>query len=126
MIVGVGMDVVEVARLRASLDGAAGPRLVARCFTDGERSYCEGRRDRATHYAARFAAKEAASKALGVPPGIRFLDVEVVREGSAPALRFHGVAAEAAARLAVATAHLALTHDGGIAAATVILERRAE
>lgn len=125
MIVGLGMDVVEVARMRASLDGPGGPRLVARCFTESERAYCDGMRDRATHYAARFAAKEAASKALGVPSGIRFLDVEVVRSGSAPVLRFHGVAAEAAARLAVAAAHLALTHDGGIAAATVVLERRA-
>jgi holo-[acyl-carrier protein] synthase len=124
VIVGLGVDVVEVARIRRSLDGPAGARFVARCFTEGERAYCDGRRDRATHYAARFAAKEAASKALGVPPGIRFLDVEVAREGGSPALRFHGVAAEAAARLAVVAAHLALTHDGGIAAATVVLERR--
>lgn len=124
MIVGLGVDVVEIARIRRSLDGPTGARFLARCFTESERTYCEAKRDRATHYAARFAAKEAASKALGVPAGIRFLDVEVARDGGGPALRFHGVAAGAAARLAVGAAHLALTHDGGIAAATVVLERR--
>jgi holo-[acyl-carrier protein] synthase len=122
VIVGLGMDVVEIARLRRSLEGATGARLVARCFTAAEQAYCEARRDRATHYAARFAAKEAASKALGAPAGIRFTDVEVARGDGPPALRFHGVAAAAAARLAVSAAHLALTHDAGVAAATVVLE----
>jgi holo-[acyl-carrier protein] synthase len=125
VIVGVGIDVVDVARIRRQVGTGAGPagaRFLARVFTDGERAYCDGRRDRATHYAARFAAKEAALKALGVPAGVRLTDVEVARDGGAPELRFHGAAARAARGLA---AHLALTHDGGIAAAAVVLERKA-
>ena len=125
MIVGLGIDVVEVARIRRNVEDAAGSRgerFLARCFTDGERAYCDARRDRASHYAARFAAKEAAMKALGTPEGLRWTDVEVIRGDGAPSLRLHGVAARKAAELRVARAHLALTHDGGIAAATVVLE----
>jgi holo-[acyl-carrier protein] synthase len=122
VILGLGIDVVAVARIRRSLEGPLAERFLARCFTESERTYCDGKRERATHYAARFAAKEAASKALGAPAGIRYLDVEVAREGGPPVLRFHGLAAAAAAALDVARAHLALTHDGGIAAATVVLE----
>ncbi len=122
MIVGLGMDVVEVARIARMLEGRSAPRFLARCFTPGEQTYCDGGQDRATRYAARFAAKEAASKALGVPATIRFLDVEVVREGRAPRLRFAGVAAEAASRLGVARALVTITHDAGVAAATVVLE----
>ncbi|HET9598767.1 MAG TPA: holo-ACP synthase, partial [Anaeromyxobacteraceae bacterium] len=84
MILGLGVDVVHIARIERVLGSAHGPRFVERTFTAGERSYCDARRDRATHYAARFAAKEAASKALGVPEGIGFHDVEVVREEGAP------------------------------------------
>jgi holo-[acyl-carrier protein] synthase len=124
VIVGVGIDVVEVARIRRLLAGRVrGARFAARVFTEGERSYCDARPDRAVHYAARFAAKEAALKALGVPEGIRLTDVEVERGAGAPALRFHREAKRAAAALAVARAHLAITHDAGIAAATVVLER---
>jgi len=75
-----------------------------------------------THYAARFAAKEAASKALGVPEGIGFHDVEVLREGGAPSLRLSGVAARAASARGAARLHLTLTHDGGLALAAVVLE----
>ena len=123
MIVGLGMDVVEIARIRRILEGPPerAERFLARCFTAAERAYCDGARDRAARYAARFAAKEAASKALGVPAGISWHDVEVVRGGGAPALALSGAAAEAAARLG-ARAHLTLTHDAGIAAATVVLE----
>jgi holo-[acyl-carrier protein] synthase len=91
-------------------------------FTPPERAYCDGGRDRAARYAARFAAKEAASKALGAPSGIRFLDVEVIRGAGAPALALAGVAADAARRLAVRRVLVTLTHDAGVAAATVILE----
>jgi holo-[acyl-carrier protein] synthase len=126
VIVGLGIDVVEVARIRRHVGpgaGEVGERFLARCFTAGERAYCDAKRHAADHYAARFAAKEAAMKALGVPAGLRFTDIEVTRGAGAPALVFSGAAAEAAARLGVAAAHLALTHDGGIAAATVVLER---
>lgn len=124
MIVGLGMDVVEIARIARILDGPRGraDRFLARCFTDRERAYCEGVRDRAARYAARFAAKEAASKALGAPPGIGWHDVEVRRGKGPPSLELRGTAREAAARLGAARAFLTLTHDGGIAAATVIFE----
>lgn len=125
MIVGLGMDLVEVGRLARILDGPPGraERFLARVFTAGERAACEPRRDRANAYAARWAAKEAAYKALGDAPGARWLDFEVVRaEGSPPRLVLAGVAAEAARARGVTRLHLTLTHDGGMAAATVILE----
>ncbi|HTT70547.1 MAG TPA: holo-ACP synthase [Anaeromyxobacteraceae bacterium] len=122
MIVGLGMDLVEVARIARLLGSPLGERFLARVYTPGERAFCDPWRDRATRYAARFAAKEAASKALGAPRGIAFLDVEVERGEGPPRLLFSGVAARAAGRLGAARAHLTLTHDGGFAAATVVLE----
>jgi len=128
VILGIGIDVVEVARIRRQVGKAAGSaragRFLARCFTAGERAYCEARADRATHYAARFAAKEAAMKALGAPAGLRFTEVEVLRQDGAPRLALHGAAARAARRLGAARIHLSLTHDGGMAVAAVILEGR--
>lgn len=127
MIVGFGIDAVEIARIRRQVAGGrqAGrsARFLARCFTAGERAYCDARNDRATHYAARFAAKEAAMKALGAPAGVRFTDIEVERQDGPPRLRLGGAAARAAEALGVARVHLTLTHDGGMAMAGVILER---
>ncbi|MBI5070718.1 MAG: holo-ACP synthase [Deltaproteobacteria bacterium] len=127
MIVGYGIDAVEIARIRRQVAGGRAAersaRFLARCFTDAERAYCDARNDRATHYAARFAAKEAAMKALGAPAGIRFTDVEVLREEGPPRLRLGGAAARAAEALGVTRMHLSLTHDGGMAVAGVILER---
>jgi holo-[acyl-carrier protein] synthase len=124
VIVGLGMDVVEVARIRRILDGppARAERFLARCFTERERAFCAAARDGAVRLAARFAAKEAAAKALGAPPGMGWQDVEVLRGGGAPALELRGAAAEAARALGVRRAHLTITHDAGIAAATVVLE----
>lgn len=124
MILGVGMDVVEIARIARIVAGPAGvaERFLARVFTPGERAYCEGRQDRAGRLAARFAAKEAAVKALGAPPGLRWTELEVVRGEGAPALALHGAAAAAARERGVTRLHLTLTHDAGVAAATVILE----
>jgi holo-[acyl-carrier protein] synthase len=127
VIAGFGIDVVEVARIRRQIEGVSeerSRRFLARCFTAGERAYCDARRDRATHYAARFAAKEAAMKALGAPEGIRFTDVEVVRGQGAPSLRLSGAAARAAEALGVASSLLSLTHDAGVAAAGVVLVSR--
>jgi holo-[acyl-carrier protein] synthase len=124
MIVGFGIDVVAVARIERVLASAHAERFLARCFTQRERAFCDAVRDRAARYAARFAAKEAASKALGVPIGIGFLDVEVVREAGAPALVFAGAAARAAGQLAISRSHLTLTHDAGVAVAAVLLEGR--
>ena len=124
MIVGLGLDVVEIARIRRILEGPPGTaeRFLARCFTERERAYCAAG-DRAARAAARFAAKEAASKALGVPKGIGFLDVEVVpAHGGPPALALGGAASRAAAALGVTRTLLTLTHDGGVAAAVVVLE----
>ena len=122
MIVGLGMDLVEVARIARLIASPTGERFLARVFTPGERAFCDRVRDRANRYAARFAAKEAASKALGAPRGIGFLEVEVVRGEGPPRLILSGVAARAATRLGAARTHLTLTHDGGVAAATVVLE----
>jgi holo-[acyl-carrier protein] synthase len=125
VIVGLGMDVVDVARMRRILEGPPPrvERFLARVFTGAERATCDAVKDRATRYAARFAAKEAASKALGAPTGISWHDVEVVRGASgAPALVLSGVAAAEARRLGVTRVHVTLTHDGGVAAATAVLE----
>jgi holo-[acyl-carrier protein] synthase len=126
VILGVGLDVVEVARIRR-LVGKDAPaetarRFAARCFTEGERAFCDARADRATPYAARFAAKEATSKALGAPAGIRWTDVEVVRGDGAPRIVLSGVAERVARARGVERVHVTLSHDGGIAAAVVILE----
>ncbi len=123
MIAGLGMDVVSVSRIAGQLASPTAVRFLERVYTARERAYCDARpAARAVHYAARWAAKEAASKALGVPSGIRFLDVEVSREQGAPSLLLSGAAAAAAARRGVQAVHLTLTHDGDVAAATVILE----
>jgi len=124
VILGLGIDVVEIARIQRILDGPPGraERFLARCFTAAERAYCQAGRDRAARHAARFAAKEAASKALGAPAGIAWTDVEVVRGAGAPRLELRGVAAERARSLGVSRALLSLTHDGGVAAAVVALE----
>jgi holo-[acyl-carrier protein] synthase len=124
VIVGIGIDVVEIARIQRILDGppARAERFLARCFTPDERAYCERCRDRAARFSARFAAKEAVSKALAAPAGIRFLDAEVRSAGGPPSLALSGIAGEASRRLRVARIHVTLTHDAGVAAAVVVLE----
>jgi holo-[acyl-carrier protein] synthase len=126
-IVGTGVDVAEVARVRAALDApATGARFKARVFTAGEQRYCDARGvGRYQSYAARFAAKEAVMKALGLGWGrhIGWLDVEVVRaEDGRPTLRLHGKGAVAAAAAGVACLHLALSHTREIAVAQVVAE----
>lgn len=123
MIVGLGLDVVEIARVERILAGPAAraERFLARCFTPAERAYCEARRDRAGRYAARFAAKEAALKALGAP-GVRFTEIAVSRAEGAPTLALAGAAEAAARRLGVSRVLVTLTHDAGVAAAVVVLE----
>jgi holo-[acyl-carrier protein] synthase len=130
VILGLGIDVVEVARIRRILEGGdrtgTAERFLHRCFTEGEQRYCDARADRATPYAARFAAKEAAAKALGAPAGIRWTDVEVERDDGAPRLRLSGAAGQAARDRGVSRVHLSITHDGGVAAAVVVLEGGSE
>ena len=122
-IVGIGLDVAGVARFEKILAGPHGSRFVERCVTEKERAGCDTRVDRAQAYAARFAAKEALVKALGAPPGLHWTDMEVTKSASgAPSLKVTGAAARAVKKRK-AKIHLALTHDAGIAAATVVLER---
>jgi holo-[acyl-carrier protein] synthase len=125
VIRGLGTDVVEIGRIARLLDGPPGrsTRFLARVYTSAEQAACLGRVDRAAALAARFAAKEAALKALGVPKGVRFTELEVQRgEGQPPRLALAGTAARAATALGVTRAFLTLSHDGGVAVATVILE----
>ena len=115
MIVGVGIDVVDVARFGESLERT--PGLRARLFTPGEAS-----RPLAS-LAARFAAKEALAKALGAPVGLAWQDAEVVSESSGrPVLAVRGSVAARAAELGVTSLHVSLSHDAGIASAVVVLE----
>jgi holo-[acyl-carrier protein] synthase len=123
VILGLGVDVCEVARIRRGL-ARHGPRFMARLLTPDEAAYCERHVDPATPMAGRFAAKEALIKALGAPEGLRWHDVEVVREpGGRPSLALRGAAERAAEALGMTRAHLSLTHDAGVAVAVVILER---
>jgi holo-[acyl-carrier protein] synthase len=124
MIVGTGIDIAEVARIRRSIE-RFGDRSVQRVYTPGEINYCDSKANRAERYAARFAAKEAAMKALGTGwnHGVRWRDCEVMRlPGGRPTITFHGTAAEVAARLGVKNAALSLSHTAEQAIAQVILE----
>jgi len=124
MIVGTGIDIVEVPRVAAAI-ARFGQRFLSRVFTEAEVRYCESKANKMERYAARFAAKEAALKALGTgwQRGIAWRDVEVGREpGGRPTLAFRGLAAEHAARLGVKRASLSLSHIAAQAVAHVILE----
>jgi holo-[acyl-carrier protein] synthase len=124
MIVGTGIDIAEVPRIRRAIE-RFGERFVHRVFTAGEIRYCDSKANRFERYAARFAAKEAAMKALGTGwnHGVRWRDCEVVRQpGGRPAIAFHGRAKEFAAKLGVKNAALSLTHTEDQAFAQVILE----
>jgi holo-[acyl-carrier protein] synthase len=115
MIVGVGIDVVDVERFGQSLERT--PGLSARLFTPAEAT-----RPLAS-LAARFAAKEALAKALGAPAGLAWQDAEVVSESSGrPVLQLRGSVRARADDLGVASVHVSLSHDAGIASAVVVLE----
>lgn len=115
MIVGIGVDLVDIARFSAALERT--PRLRERVFTGAEAGLS------VPSLAARFAAKEAVAKALGAPPGLSHRDAEV-RTGAhgRPELHVTGRAAEVAAGLGVTRWHLSLSHDGGLAIAYVVAE----
>jgi len=124
MIVGTGIDIAEVPRIAASIE-RFGNRFLQRIFTEGEIRYCESKANRVERYAARFAAKEAAMKAIGTgwSHGVAWRDIEVCREpGGRPTLTFHGEAAEFAAKLGISHVALSLTHTAEHAIAQVILE----
>jgi holo-[acyl-carrier protein] synthase len=124
VIVGVGTDLVDIDRFAAALDRR--PRLAQRCFTRAEESYCASRAFPPQHFAARFAAKEAVGKALGV--GMRrWQEVEVVRGPlGAPGIALHGRFAQRGLELRIARVHISLTHDRGTAMAFAVAESDAE
>lgn len=125
MIVGTGIDLVEVARIEAAI-ARFGERFLGRIYTPAERRYCEAHANKIERYAARFAAKEAGMKALGtgLSHGISWVDLQVGREpGGRPVLAFCGKAAEIAAQLGVVRVALSLSHTAGHAIAQVILEK---
>ncbi|HEV2395631.1 MAG TPA: holo-[acyl-carrier-protein] synthase [Candidatus Sulfotelmatobacter sp.] len=124
MIVGTGIDIAEVPRIRQSIE-RFGQRFLQRVYTEGEMRYCDSKANRVERYAARFAAKEAAMKALGTGwnHGVRWRDCEVAREpGGRPTMRFHGKAGEFAAKLGVKNIALSISHTEEEAIAQVILE----
>jgi holo-[acyl-carrier protein] synthase len=124
MIVGTGVDIAEVSRIRESIE-RYGERFLRRIFTEGEVQYCEAKASRFESYAARFAAKEAGMKALGTgwTRGVRWRDIEVVRpKGQRPTIHFHGEAGAIATRLGAKNIALSLTHTADQALAHVILE----
>ena len=124
MIVGTGVDIAEVPRIKAALE-RFGDRFVVRVFTPDEARYCLSKVNAAERLAARFAAKEAGMKAIGtgLRHGVTWQDVEVVRHpGQRPILKFSGKAAEFAARLGCKRTHLSLSHTAEQAIAHVILE----
>lgn len=122
MIVGVGLDLCEVGRVRRLLEKDR-ERFVRRVYREAEIAYCDARRRPELHYAARFAAKEAFLKALGRGWRLGWTQLEVVRGASGkPDLRLTGKAAEAAERRGVARVHLTLTHTAEMAAAVIVLE----
>jgi holo-[acyl-carrier protein] synthase len=124
MIVGTGVDLAEVKRMEEAI-GRHGDRILHRLFTDDEIRYCESKINRFERYAARFAAKEAALKAIGTgwKLGVAWKDVEVRREpGGRPTIHFTGKAAQFAARLGARRTHLSLSHTVDLAIAYVVLE----
>ncbi|MGH8862109.1 MAG: holo-ACP synthase [Jatrophihabitantaceae bacterium] len=121
MIIGVGIDVVPVARFAEALERT--PSMAVRLFTAAERVTKHGEARSADSLAARFAAKEALAKALGAGGGMHWTDAEVLTDDAGrPSLLVTGTVAERAASLGVTNWHVSLSHDGGIASATVIAE----
>ena len=121
MIIGVGIDVAEIARFEAALERT--PQLAARLFVERELMLPSGERRGVASLAARFAAKEALAKALGAPGDLLWTDAEVwVEESGQPRLRVRGGVAARAAELGVRSWHVSLSHDAGVASAVVIAE----
>jgi holo-[acyl-carrier protein] synthase len=124
VIVGLGLDIAEIDRIGAAITRHGTPFL-ERLFTPREVAYCESHRNKFERYAGRFAAKEAAMKALGTGwrYGVRWRDIEIAREISGkPTLHLEGVARQFAERLGVKTISLTITHSGNLALAQVIFE----
>lgn len=122
MIVGLGVDIVEIDRIQRALERY--PRLKERLFTPSEREYCDSHARPFVHYALRFAAKEAVSKVLGTGMrGLRWQDIEVVRDGKGkPYPVLTGAAMRAAEASGIGTFYLSLsyTHQSAVASAIAV------
>lgn len=124
MVIGTGIDIIEISRIQDAID-RNGVLFLRRIFTPLEQEYCQARHLSAMHYAGRFAAKEAAFKALGTgwAGKIRWVDVEVESgAGGPPKLNLFGVAAERFSALGATKAHLSISHSRDYAVAMVIFE----
>ena len=123
-IIGVGLDATEIERV-ANMIERYGDRFLRRVFTDGEIAYCQRKRDFSSSFAARFAAKEAAMKALGTghSRGVFWTGIEVVRRHGPPQLRFHGGAAVRFQAMGATSSLITLTHSRELAIAHVMLLR---
>jgi holo-[acyl-carrier protein] synthase len=124
LIVGLGIDIAEVGRVKAAIE-RYGETFLRRVYTAKEREYCERFKNKYERYAGRFAANEAVMKALGTGwgRGVRWVDVEVVREkGGRPTIMLAGEAAKVAGRLGVKHLSLSITHTADQAFAQVIFE----
>jgi holo-[acyl-carrier protein] synthase len=121
-IIGMGLDATDIERIADTID-RYGDRFLRRIFTDGEVAYCTRRRVPAIHFAGRFAAKEAAMKALGTghSQGVLWRDVEIVRHGGPPNLRLHGGAARRFASIGGHTSLVTITHSDSLALAQVLI-----
>jgi holo-[acyl-carrier protein] synthase len=121
-IIGLGLDATDIDRIASTID-RYGDRFLQRIFTAGEIAYCTRRRVPAIHFAGRFAAKEAAMKALGTgnSQGVVWRDVEVVRRGGPPQLQFHGGAGRRFAAIGGRTSLLTITHSDDLALAQVLI-----
>ena len=121
-IIGLGLDATDIERIAATIE-RYGERFVRRIFTDGEVDYCTRRRVPAIHFAGRFAAKEAAMKALGTghSQGVLWRDIEVIRRGGPPQLQLHGGAARRFAAMSGRSSLLTITHSDDLAMAQVLI-----
>jgi holo-[acyl-carrier protein] synthase len=121
-IIGLGLDATDIVRVAGTIE-RYGDRFLQRIFTAGEIAYCTRRREPAIHFAGRFAAKEAAMKALGTghSHGVLWRDVEVVRQGGPPRLTFHGGAARRFAAMGGQASLLTITHAETLALAQVLI-----
>jgi holo-[acyl-carrier protein] synthase len=121
-IIGLGLDATDIPRISATIE-RFGDRFLQRVFTEGEIAYCMRRHHPAIHFAGRFAAKEAAMKALGTghTQQVLWRSVEVIRQGGPPQLRFHGGAARRFATLGAQSSLLTITHSDALALAQVLL-----
>jgi holo-[acyl-carrier protein] synthase len=124
MLIGTGVDLIEVERIARSIE-RFGARFLQRIFTDQEIAYCSSRRASAESFAARFAAKEAGAKALGtgISKGVTWNEFQVGRQpGGRPVLELRGRAGLLATELGVRTISLSLTHTSNLAVAMVVME----